>query len=338
MSENTSKTTAKTKSKISWEDNFVGRYLKQNLGILGALIALILLMSIATRNFASVNNWITILRTISTTGLLAIGVTLAIMLAGIDLIAGAMIACSGCLCVILMERMGWGMVPAIAASLLLGLVVGFTNGAIIAYSGIHPFVVTLAMQSILRGAAYLLADGQPVPLYKNTVFPLIGTGSLGIIPYPIIYMLICFFLLYILLNKTKMGRYIYAVGGNPTAAQFSGINIKKVKITVWTISGVLASFAGIVMAARLSSGQPSTSVGAETDAIAASVLGGVSMYGGIGGAGGVLLGVLVIGVISNGLTLMHVNSNWQYVAKGIIILLAVYVDMIRQQKMQAKKG
>lgn len=323
-----------------YEDNlFLGpviRYIKQNMGILVAFILLCVVLSIAAPNFATVNNWLTILRTISTTGLLAIGVTLAIMLGGIDLIAGAMIACSGCLTVIAMERLGFPMGVAIVLGLLVGLVAGLLDGIIIAYSGIHPFVVTLAMQSILRGSAYLIADGQPVPLYVNQTFPIMGTGSLGIIPYPIIYMLICFFLLYLFLNKTKLGRYVYAVGGNATAAQFSGINIKKVKITVWTISGILASFAGIVLAARLSSGQPSTSVGAETDAIAASVLGGVSMYGGVGGAGGVLIGVLVIGVISNGLTLLHVNSNWQYVAKGIIILLAVYMDMVRQNKKQAR--
>lgn len=323
-----------------YEDNLllgsIIKYLKQNLGILVAFIVLCIILSFAAPNFATVTNWITILRTISTTGLLAIGVTLAIMLGGIDLIAGAMIACSGCLCVVAMERWGFPIWAAILISLLIGVAAGAINGTIIAYSGIHPFVVTLAMQSILRGSAYLIASGQPVPLYENKTFPIIGTGSLGIVPLPIIYMLICFFLLYLLLNKTKMGRYIYAVGGNPVAAQFSGINIKKVKITVWTISSTLASFAGIVLAARLSSGQPSTSVGAETDAIAASVLGGVSMYGGVGGVGGVLIGVLVIGVISNGLTLMHVDSNWQYIAKGIIILLAVYLDMIRQNKKKSR--
>lgn len=313
------------------------RYLDANLGILGAFLILCVVLTIATDSFMSVGNWLTILRTVSTTGFLAIGIMLAIMLGGIDLIAGAIIACSGCLVVSLMEKVGMGMVPAIAIGLLLGIVVGFVDGAIIAYTGIHPFVVTLAMQSILRGAAYLIANGQPVPLYANETFPLIGTGLLfEVVPYPIIYMVIFFFLQYMLLNKTKMGRYIYAVGGNPTAAQFSGINIKKVKIMVWTISGFLGAFAGIVLAARLKSGQPGTSVGAETDAIAACVLGGTSMYGGVGHTGGVLIGVLVIGVITNGLTLLHVNSNWQYVVKGIIILLAVYIDMIRQNKMQAR--
>lgn len=316
----------------------ITRYLDANLGILAAFLALCVILTIATKGtFMTLNNWLTILRTVSTTGYLAIGVMLAIMLGGIDLIAGAMIACVGCFTVVCMERLGMPMVVAIALGLLIGIVVGFVDGTIIAYSGIHPFVVTLAMQSILRGAAYLIADGQPVPLYVNTVYPTIGTGlAFDVVPYPIIYLLIFFFLQYMLLNKTKMGRYIYAVGGNATAAQFSGIDIKKVKILVWTISGFLASFAGVVLSARLSSGQPGTSVGAETDAIAACVLGGTSMYGGVGHTGGVLIGVLVIGVITNGLTLLHVNTNWQYVAKGIIILLAVYVDMIRQNKMQSR--
>lgn len=308
------------------------RYLSTNVGILIAFIILCAFLSIVSSNFLTVNNWLTIMRTVSTTGFLAIGIMLTIMLGGIDLVGGAMIACTGCLCVVGMERWGFSMVTSIAISLVIGTVVGLIDGAIIAYSGIHPFVVTLAMQSILRGAAYLLADGKPVPLYANEVFPKMGTGLLGIIPYPIIYMLIFFLLQYILLNKTRTGRHVYAVGGNATAARFSGINIKKIKILVWTISGFLSAFAGVVLSARLASGQPSTSVGAETDAIAACVIGGTSMYGGVGSTGGVLIGVLVIGVISNGLTLLHMDSNWQYIAKGLIILLAVYIDMIRQNK------
>ncbi len=314
---------------------FIGptyRYFKHNGGILAVLLVICILLSFIAPNFATVNNWLTILRNVSTTGFLAIGVTLAIMLGGIDLTAGAMIAASGCITVVSMERWGFPMGQSILLGLLVGLAAGLLNGVIIAYSNIHPFVVTLAMQNILRGSAYLLANGQPVPLYVNERFPIMGTGSLGKIPYPIIYMLIGFLMMYLLLNKTKFGRYVYAVGGNSTAAHFSGINVKKVKIIAWTISGVLGAFAGIVLAARLSSGQPSTSVGAETDAIAASVLGGVSMYGGTGSAGGVLIGVLVIGVISNGLTLLHLDSNWQYVVKGIIIVIAVYADMARNKK------
>jgi ribose transport system permease protein len=285
----------------------------------------------------TVGNWLTILRTVSTTGFLAIGIMLAIMLGGIDLIAGAIIACTGCLVISLMEKVGMGMVPAIAIGLILGILVGFLDGAIIAYTGIHPFVVTLAMQSILRGVAYLLANAQPVPLYVNEVFPSIGIARVMGVPLPIIYLIILFFIQWLLLNKTKTGRYIYAVGGNETAARFSGINVEKIKILVWTFSGLLCAFAGIVLSAKLKSGQPSTSVGAETDAIASCVLGGTSMYGGTGRTSGVIIGVFIIGVISNGLTLMHLDVNWQYVVKGVIILVAVYSDMVRQRKSQARK-
>lgn len=185
------------------------RYLKANIGILAAFLVLCGVLAVVADNFATLNNWLTIMRNVSTTGFLAIGVMLAIMLGGIDLIGGAMIACSGCLTVVCMERLGMSMVAAIALGLIVGLVVGFFNGVVIAYTGIHPFVVTLATQSILRGAAYLIADGQPVPLYANTTFPLIGTGTLGgVVPYPIIYMLIFFFLQYLLLNKTSRPLYL----------------------------------------------------------------------------------------------------------------------------------
>ena len=137
---------------------------------------------------------------------------------------------------------------------------------------------------------------------------------------------------FFILNKTRFGRHIYAVGGNETAARFSGIDVNKVKILVWTISGAMAGFCGIVLAARLSGGQPSTGEGYETDAIAASVLGGTSFFGGTGTVGGLFIGVLIIGTISNGLNLMHVNSYWQYVLKGVIIIVAVYVDMLKKQR------
>ena len=317
--------------------NPVARYFQENLGILVALIGLCIFLEIMNQRFFTWSNWLTILDNVSKTGFLAIGIMLCIMLGGIDLIAGAGIACSGVLTIVCMERWGLPMVVAIIAGILVGVLAGMANGFIIAYSGIHPFVVTLAMQSILRGIAYLLANAQPVPLYVNEVFPNIGIGRVFGLPLPIIYLLILFFLQWLLLNKTKTGRYIYAVGGNETAARFSGINVEKIKILVWTISGTLCAFAGVILCAKLKSGQPSTSVGAETDAIASCVLGGTSMYGGTGRTSGVIIGVLIIGVITNGLTLMHLDVNWQYVVKGVIILVAVYADMMRQRKSQARK-
>ena len=317
--------------------NPIAHYFQENMGILIALIGLCVFLEIMNQRFFTWSNWLTILDNVSKTGFLAIGIMLCIMLGGIDLIAGAGIACSGVLCICCMERWHLPMVVAIIAGLLVGLIAGMANGFIIAYSGIHPFVVTLAMQSILRGIAYLLANAQPVPLYVNEVFPNIGIARVMGIPLPIIYLIILFVIQWLLLAKTKTGRYIYAVGGNETAARFSGINVEKIKILVWTFSGLLCAFAGIVLSAKLKSGQPSTSVGAETDAIASCVLGGTSMYGGTGRTSGVIIGVFIIGVISNGLTLMHLDVNWQYVVKGVIILVAVYSDMVRQRKSQARK-
>ena len=317
--------------------NPIAHYFQENMGILIALIGLCVFLEIMNQRFFTWSNWLTILDNVSKTGFLAIGIMLCIMLGGIDLIAGAGIACSGVLCICCMERWHLPMIVAIIAGLLVGLIAGMANGFIIAYSGIHPFVVTLAMQSILRGVAYLLANAQPVPLYVNEVFPSIGIARVMGVPLPIIYLIILFFIQWLLLAKTKTGRYIYAVGGNETAARFSGINVEKIKILVWTFSGLLCAFAGIVLSAKLKSGQPSTSVGAETDAIASCVLGGTSMYGGTGRTSGMIIGVFIIGVISNGLTLMHLDVNWQYVVKGVIILVAVYSDMVRQRKSQARK-
>ena len=285
----------------------VREYFKQNWGILLALLVMCTFFTIFGNNFLTQTNIVNLLRTCATNCYLAIGVQLAIILAGIDLTGGALAALSGVICVMTFEKAGLPIGMGIVAGILFGIVVGMINGAVVTYTGIHPFVVTLAMQSICRGAAYLLANGSPVTT-TNRSFGSFGTGSLGPIPYPVIYMAIFLVLDYFLLNKTRTGRHIYAVGGNETSARFSGININKIKILVWTISGAMAGFCGVVLAARMSSGQPATGEGYETDAIAAAVLGGTSFFGGTGTVGGLVIGVLIIGIISNGLNLMHVNS------------------------------
>lgn len=314
----------------------VWEYFKQNWGILLALLVMCTFFTIFGNNFLTQTNIVNLLRTCATNCYLAIGVQLAIILAGIDLTGGALAALSGVICVMTFEKAGLPIGMGIVAGILFGIVVGMINGAVVTYTGIHPFVVTLAMQSICRGAAYLLANGSPVTT-TNRSFGSFGTGSLGPIPYPVIYMAIFLVLDYFLLNKTRTGRHIYAVGGNETSARFSGININKIKILVWTISGAMAGFCGVVLAARMSSGQPATGEGYETDAIAAAVLGGTSFFGGTGTVGGLVIGVLIIGIISNGLNLMHVNSYWQYVLKGVIIIVAVYMDMMKQKRQNAAK-
>ena len=314
----------------------IAKVIKANMGILIGFVVLLVFLSIFAENFLSWANIVNLMRSVSTNAILAIGVMLSIMLAGIDLTCGALVALSGVVAVLSMTQFGLPLPVALVAGTLIGVIVGLANGVIIAYTGIHPFVVTLAMQSICRGAAYLAAGGKPVTV-RSEAFTTLGNGYLGPIPLPVIYMLVLFFLLYLLLNKTRLGRHIYALGGNPTAAKYSGINVTRVKIFVWAVSGLLASFAGVVLASRMSSGQPTAGVGYETDAIAAAVIGGTSMYGGVGRTSGVFIGVLIIGMISNGLNLMHVNSFWQYVIKGVIIIVAVYFDM-RKNKGNVRTG
>lgn len=314
----------------------VREYFKQNWGILLALFCMCFIFTIFGNNFLTQTNIVNLLRTCAANCYLAIGVQLAIILVGIDLTGGALAALSGVICVMTFENAGLPMWMGIAVGVLIGVIVGLINGAVVTYTGIHPFVVTLAMQSICRGTAYLMANGSPVTT-TNRSFGSFGTGMLGPIPLPVVYMTIFLIFDFFLLNKTRTGRHIYAVGGNETAARFSGININKIKILVWTISGAMAGFCGVVLAARMSSGQPATGEGYETDAIAAAVLGGTSFFGGTGTVGGLIIGVLIIGIISNGLNLMHVNSYWQYVLKGIIIIVAVYADRMKQKRQNAAK-
>ncbi|MDO4475658.1 MAG: ABC transporter permease [Lachnospiraceae bacterium] len=315
----------------------VKNYFSNNWGILLGLAILCVIFSVFGNNFLTQKNMLNLLRTCATNCYLAIGVQMAIILAGIDLTGGALAALTGVMSVAAFSWWGIPVPVAVAMGIILGGVIGAANGIIVAFTGIHPFVVTLAMQSICRGTAYLVANGSPVTAYGEDSFAFIGQGSLGPVPLPVVYMLIFLVMDFFFMNKTQTGRHIYAVGGNEVAARFSGINVKKIKILVWTISGTLAGFCGVVLASRLSSGQPATGEGYETDAIAAAVLGGTSFFGGTGTVGGLLIGVLIIGLISNGLNLMHVNSYWQYVLKGVIIILAVYVDMMKQKKQNSAK-
>lgn len=280
---------------------------------------------------------VNLLRTCATNCYLAIGVQLAIILAGIDLTGGALAALSGVMCVMTFESFGLPIPMGIAVGILVGTFVGLINGVIITYTGIHPFDGDTGNAVCMQGSRISDCKWFSGNYERITNFSAFGTGSLGVVPYPVIYMIIFLIMDYFLLNKLRTGRHIYAVGGNELSARFSGIDVKKIKILVWTISGTIAGFCGVVLAARLSSGQPSTGEGYETDAIAAAVLGGTSFFGGTGTVGGLMIGVLIIGVISNGLNLMHVNSYWQFVLKGMIIIAAVYFDILKQKKQNASK-
>jgi len=312
-----------------WAEVIVS-YFKRNLGILVAFLLMVIFLSIATNTFLTVTNSVNVFRQIFTNVTISVGVMLAIMIGGIDLSVGSVIALAGCISAKLLADFNVPILISILIGCLAGTLVGLTNGLIISYTGMPPFVVTLAMQNICRGLAYLSTNGKTVRV-NVPEFEIIGTGYAGPIPYLAIYTVIILIITFFILNRTVLGRHIYAVGGNREAARFSGIKPMTIEIFIYTFSGLLAAIAGVVLTARMASGQPTVGIGYETDAVAASVLGGTSMKGGVGTVGGMFIGALVIGVLSNGMNLLGINAFWQYVVKGVVIILAVYIDMLRKR-------
>ncbi len=313
------------------QNGFV-RYFKENMGTLIGLFAMCLILSFTTNGvFYSQRNLVNVLRQVSSNACLAFGMTFAIITGGIDLSVGSILALSGTLSAGFIANNNMPVAQAVILAIVIGTALGLFNGVVIAKTTIPPFIVTLAMMQIARGAAYIYSNGQPI----RAMFPdyqIIGTGYLGPIPYPVIYMTVFLIICVILLSKTRFGRHVYAVGGNDKAAIFSGVNVARTKTLVYTMSGFLAAFTGVVLCARMASGQPTAGQSFEMDAIAATVLGGTSMSGGVGKIGSTMIGVLIIGVLNNGLNLLGLNSFWQQIAKGIVILLAVYVDMLKKRR------
>lgn len=314
--------------------NGVVKYFKDNIGIIIALLAMCIFLVIfpTTRTtFLTPNNMFNILRQNASNLFLANGMTMVIILGGIELSVGSVIALSGCVAAGCVVNLGLPEAVGFLAAILVGAIVGMFNGLVICKTDIPPFIVTLASMNIAKGIALVYTQGAPIRCMTDA-FKFPGAGYVGPVPTPVILMLIVFVIAALMINRTQLGRHIYAVGGNAQAAKFSGINVSKVKFIVYTYTGIMAGIAGVVVASRLYSGQPTAGDGAEMDAIAAVVVGGTSMSGGSGRIGGTLIGVLIIGVLNNGLNLMGVDSNWQYIVKGLVILLAVYVDFIRNKK------
>ncbi|ADK81814.1 ABC transporter permease [Sediminispirochaeta smaragdinae] len=305
------------------------QFLKENMGILIGLALLCLILAIKSPVFLSRANIFNVLRQVATNLYIACAMTMIIILGGIDLSVGSIIALSGVVTGGLIAFDGASLAAAVTSGLVVGTAVGAFNGFVISTTTIPPFIVTLATMNIARGAAYVYTGGQPIRVMSDS-FNFIGAGYVGDIPMPIIYLLFIVLISFFILSQSKLGRHIYAVGGNSQAARFSGIKIKRVIFFTYLFSGLMSSIAGIVLASRMFSGQPTAGQGAEMDAIAAVVLGGTSMSGGSGKIGGTIIGALVIGMLSNGLNLMGINSFWQYVVKGVVILIAVYVDYFKK--------
>lgn len=305
-------------------------YIKRNAGILVSLLLLTTLFSIITDTFFTASNLVNVLRQVSTNGIIAFGVTFVVLTGGIDLSVGSIVAVT-CTISAGMVKSGIVLEASIVLSLIIGFTLGLCNGLIVTKMKIPAFIATLAMMTTARGIACVYTNGKPI-MYNNETFAQIGNGFIGPIPFLVIYLFAVLLTTYFLLNKTRFGRYVYAIGGNREAAKFTGIKIDKIETLVYALSGTLSGVIGIVLAGRMYSGQPLAGEGAELDAVAAVVVGGTSLAGGTGTLGGTLIGALIIGILNNGLNLMQVQSYWQMVCKGIVIILAVYADSLRKKR------
>jgi len=253
-----------------------------------------------------------------------------IITGGFDMSAGSIVGLTSILTAMLAQKAGMPVVMYFLLAACVGLAVGIFNGGLVAYVGVPPFIATMGSQIICRGLALLISNGKPVN-GLNENFIKIGTGSFGPIPIPIVIMAIVCLITWYLMKYTKTGRHIFAVGGNATAALVSGIKTKNIKMFVFLYEGLLCGIAGMVLTARVSSGQPSLGEGYEMQAIAGAVIGGVSLSGGVGSVYGVICGALVIGVLNNGMDLLNINGYWQQIAQGSIIVIAVVLDILRQR-------
>lgn len=294
-------------------------------------------LSFLSDNFLTVDNAWNVMRQISVNICISVGMTLVILTAGIDLSVGSILALCGAVTAGLLKNgieipaanlyMGFTLPGAILAGMIVGGALGYFNGWTITRFKVPPFVATLAMLTIARGLTMLWTGGFPITGLGED-FAFIGTGWLLGIPMPVWISAIVVFVAVVITNRTRLGRYVYAIGGNESAARLSGINIKKIKVIVYSIAGVLAAVGGILVSSRLDSAQPNAGISYELDSIAAVVIGGTSLSGGRGSVMGTVQGALIIGVLNNGLVLLNVSPFWQQVIKGLVILLAVIVDKL----------
>lgn len=293
--------------------------------LLIALLIISVVFAFLSPVFLEPTNLMNILNQVSINAILAIGVTYIILVGGIDLGLGSYVALTGCIAALFAHPGSYPLVVPILLAIFFGAMIGTVNGYLVTKAKLAPFIVTLGMMTIARGAALVVSEGRPISNLSSS-FNLIGGGALFNIPIPVIILAVVFIVSYIILNKTKYGRYIYATGGNAEAALASGIGVNKIKMSVYIIGGTLAGLAGLIQASRITTGQPNIGVGYELDAIAAVVIGGTSLMGGVGTVTGTLIGALIIGVINNGLDLLNVPSYYQQIIKGMIIIGALLLD------------
>ncbi|NLJ75299.1 MAG: ribose ABC transporter permease [Firmicutes bacterium] len=302
----------------------------QKYGILLVLLLICAVLSFLSPVFLTASNLINVIRQISINGILAIGMTFIILTGGIDLSVGSQVALTGAVTAGLLSS-GVNLGIAVVAGLFIGGLIGFVNGTIITKGGVPPFIVTLGMLTAARGLTLIYTGGRPI-YNLGTSFRFFGAGYMGGIPVPVIILGIILIVSHLTAKHTVFGREVYAVGGNPEAAVYSGVNKNKRLVQVYTLMGFLSAITGIVLTSRLGSADPTAGSGFELDAIAAVVIGGTSMFGGEGAISGTLVGALIIGVINNGLNLLNVSSYYQQVIKGVIVVGAVLMDGYARNK------
>lgn len=295
------------------------------------LILLGIAFSIANSRFLALDNLFTLARQVSMYGIASIGMTFVILIGGIDLSAGTVITLVNIVCAHFMVNMGMNMYAAVFCSLLISTGIGLINGFMIATIGIPAIIATFATQTVFEGVAYLICGGKPIFGYDER-FKMLGQGYIGPVPIPVIVMALCFIVGAVILNKTYFGRYFYAVGGNESAARLSGIRVVRIKYLIYALAGFFSGLAGIVLLSRTNSGQATAGKGWEFDVITCVVLGGVSVTGGFGKISNVIAGVLIIGVLKNGMILMNVSAYTQMIVQGIILALAVGFDCWQKRK------
>jgi ribose transport system permease protein len=314
---------------ITLRQDFLSHYGRQ-LGTLSGLLALVVALWILTPHFLTISNLLNVAEQATIIAIIAVGMTFVIITGGIDLAVGSVLAFSGVVMASSLQS-GIPLPLALLIGLGVGLLCGVVNGLLITIGRLPPFIATLGMMSVARGAALMFTEGRPISGFSEG-FRSIATGEILRIPAPVVIMIVVYVIAHFVLKRTKLGRYTYAIGGNEEAALLSGINVRLNKTLVYGIAGLLSGLAAILLTARLNSAQPIAGMSYELDAIAATVIGGTSLLGGEGTVSGTLIGALIMAVLRNGLNLLSVSSFFQQVVIGSVIILAVLIDMALKRR------
>jgi ribose transport system permease protein len=300
-----------------------------NLYLIVTLAGIVAIFSILSPYFLQFSNMMNVARSVSITGTAAAGETMVLISGGLDLSVASVMAASGMIVSSLIMNAGWAVGPARAAAVGFGLAVGLVNGLIITRARINPLITTLATGFIIRGAGYVASNGRTLGVIREGYSDLGRGRLLDAVPFPVIALVIIYLLVYFAMRYTKLGNYIYAIGGNAAACRVSGINVDRWRIAIYALCGMIAGWAGVLLSSLTGSGIPNAAIGSELVIIAGAILGGVSLSGGIGRIEGTLLGVLILGSLTNGLIMLNVPSYWHTIAQGGVLLMAVLIDAWR---------